>query len=129
MSLSATTHEQRYTERKPCVSISTFTRLRTSICVMLLLAVVAALLPPQRASADEQNVVLGRAEVNNVFYRWLFEHPDVFQKQAIVVEDLIRTGLVLNTSNADSEETLKQLGEFEDKYFKLLGPQGANADY
>jgi hypothetical protein len=96
---------------------------------MLLLAAVAALLPAQRASADQQNVVLSRDEVNNVFYRWLFEHPDIFQKRAIMVEDLIRTGLVLNTPNADSEETLKQLDEFEHKYFELLGERGADAEY
>lgn len=110
------------------MSISAFTRLRGAICALLLLAILATLLPAQRAAA-QQNVVLGREEVNNVFYRWLFERPDVFQKRAIAVEDLIRTGLVLHTPNYDSAETLRQLDEFEARYFTLLGPGGNDAEY
>jgi hypothetical protein len=111
------------------VSISTFTRLRTSICVTVLLAVVAALLPAQRASAEEQRYVIDRDEVNRLIYQTYLLHPGPNAGGPLEIEDIIFTGLILSLPKDRLGDAGKSLGQLEDLYHNLLGPDGAKDEY
>jgi hypothetical protein len=108
------------------VFITAHTRRHSWLGMIVLLAVLATLLPPQRASA-QLTFPLTREETNRVFYEWYVAQLPNGGK-GLHIEKAIAGRLINNTSLPTNEMT-DRLEELNARYYKLLGPHGADPEY
>src|SRR5262245_48787057 len=115
----------------------TFTRLRSAVSLMVLLAVVTALLPMQRASAIPSPVLnLTREEVNEqLLVSWSKSHASPLGNsyKGISTERTIQQLLVadqlLVDAAFDPDVIFKQADALQERYIQRLGSRGTDPAY
>ena len=108
------------------MSIHIFPRLRSRICVLLLLAFAATLLPARHVAAEDQTVVLSEDQVRQSMWIESWSQATLNFK-SLRAEYELRTYL-LDNATFDGQRKPDVI-DLQRRYLERLGPRSVDPDY